>query len=599
MKEDGKVIIGTELDTSGFEKDLESQNFLDILEKKFGNSGREAGEQFKKDFENKMKQIEPLAKKYGEMMAEYMELTNKSKGSLIFESDKREIQQLKEQITEVANEIGKIVGEKVDVFDFQDSNKQLKEMNSHLGKVGKSINGIVKSVKKWVLAVFSISGIYRLVTNAISTLSGENEQIANDVEYIKWVIAQTLLPVVNIIIKAAYTVLSVIAEIINELFHFNILLGKSPNDFKKMKKSTSGMASDLKEAKKQLAGFDEMNVLQDTTQSGGGGSGVGDWNPPDFNDYNKKVEELKKGWFDFGESMRTTIKDMPFSVWIKAFGAWGIAIRGVTEFVYGLWQIVTGVVEFVKGALELIVGLVTGDTQKIKQGVVDMLNGLWRIVDGIIHGIVGLVQVQIGIIIGAIGSLIKTSINLFTGLWEKITTGINNTVARINEKFRQIPGVINSVINGILDKLGILGTRAGDVIGGALRGAINGVLGMIERVLNNPINTINSLIGVINKLPIGTKLSRLSTFRIPRLAKGAIASVPGRGIPTVSGGGNWAEAGREAYLPLTDAQIMSELGQSIGKHVTINATIPVYAYNRQVDRQMKRIKAEDGFASNN
>lgn len=72
--------------------------------------------------------------------------------------------------------------------------------------------------------------------------------------------------------------------------------------------------------------------------------------------------------------------------------------------------------------------------------------------------------------------------------------------------------------------------------------------------------------------------------------------MPGRGVPYH--GAYIGERGAEAVVPLTDSQQMALLGETIGRYVTINATIPVYAYNRQVDRQIKRIQAEDNFAGN-
>ena len=40
------------------------------------------------------------------------------------------------------------------------------------------------------------------------------------------------------------------------------------------------------------------------------------------------------------------------------------------------------------------------------------------------------------------------------------------------------------------------------------------------------------------------------------------------------------------------------LGQAIGRYISINATVPVYVGNRQVARELKKIEAEDDFASN-
>ena len=103
---------------------------------------------------------------------------------------------------------------------------------------------------------------------------------------------------------------------------------------------------------------------------------------------------------------------------------------------------------------------------------------------------------------------------------------------------------------------------------------------------------------IIGHKSIGFAKGGIYAPKLPRLASGAIASMPGRGIPTPSGGANWAEAGREGYLPLTNSQIMSTLGQEIGKNVNIVATVPVYVGNRMIAKEMKRINAEDDFAYN-
>lgn len=84
--------------------------------------------------------------------------------------------------------------------------------------------------------------------------------------------------------------------------------------------------------------------------------------------------------------------------------------------------------------------------------------------------------------------------------------------------------------------------------------------------------------------------------KLPRLAVGGLINQPGRGIPYH--GAVVGERGTEGILPLTDSQQMMALGEAIGKFVNINATVPVYVGNRLVIREMKRISAEDDFAFN-
>jgi hypothetical protein len=58
------------------------------------------------------------------------------------------------------------------------------------------------------------------------------------------------------------------------------------------------------------------------------------------------------------------------------------------------------------------------------------------------------------------------------------------------------------------------------------------------------------------------------------------------------------EACREAYLPLSDTQLLEELGSTIGKYITINANITNSMNGRVISRELKRINANDNFAMN-
>ena len=57
-------------------------------------------------------------------------------------------------------------------------------------------------------------------------------------------------------------------------------------------------------------------------------------------------------------------------------------------------------------------------------------------------------------------------------------------------------------------------------------------------------------------------------IKLPKLAVGGIVNMPGRGINY--GGANIAERGAEGVIPLTNSQMMAELGQAIGRYVNIN-----------------------------
>ena len=115
--------------------------------------------------------------------------------------------------------------------------------------------------------------------------------------------------------------------------------------------------------------------------------------------------------------------------------------------------------------------------------------------------------------------------------------------------------------------------------------------------MNFPIKSINKLIDVINAVP-GIDIKTLPTFKLPRLAKGGIINMPGKGVPIGGGLARGGEVAPEGVIPLTDSQQMALLGEAIGKYININATVPVYVGNRMIAKELKRINAEDDFAYN-
>jgi len=129
----------------------------------------------------------------------------------------------------------------------------------------------------------------------------------------------------------------------------------------------------------------------------------------------------------------------------------------------------------------------------------------------------------------------------------------------------------------------------------------NNALGKVKTSITTKFNVDttgakNSINTLFDKLKTGILNTFGITFPTIRLAKGGIVNQPGRGVSLGSAIGG--EKGAEWVQPLTDSQSLDMVADAIGKRVTINATIPVYAYNRVVDRKIEKIKAENNFATN-
>lgn len=416
-----------------------------------------------------------------------------------------------------------------------------------VNKISAGLGKTVRTVGRWALAIFGVRSAFMLVRSAMNTISQKDEQLKSDIDYIKNVLAYTLEPVIRRIVELAKQLLLYIGYLIKSWTGYDIF----ENANKNLKKATGS----AKELKKQLAGFDEMNVLSDT--SGGGGGATTEMNLEGF-EPPKWLEKIK----DIGEWILENWED----------------VVAVLLLVKLFFDILSG---NVLGIIIDLIGLIIVLFFKLKsaiQEIAENWKASWELIAPFIKD-----------------KVIKPLGDWFSNLWGKIKDGVSNATQSVKDKFNSIKDFFRNIINTIIGFFRDVGTKVGDVIGGAFKSVINSVLKAVENILNYPIRQINSLIKTINKIP-GINLGTLSTFSLPRLAKGGIVNMPGRGVPI--GSAIAGERGAEGVIPLTDSQQMALLGEAIGKHVTINATIPVYAYNREVDRKIKRIKAEDDFAYN-
>ena len=122
----------------------------------------------------------------------------------------------------------------------------------------------------------------------------------------------------------------------------------------------------------------------------------------------------------------------------------------------------------------------------------------------------------------------------FGNLWGKIKDGASSAWNWVKEKFSDFGEWFRN-----------MGKKAGEAVGSAFKSVINWVLDKVEGTINLPIRGINKAIGIINKIP-GVDIGLIGEIRIPRLAKGGIATVP-----TLAEIG---ERGPEAVLPLSGPQ---------------------------------------------
>lgn len=555
-----------------------------------------------------------------------------------------------------------------------------------INKISRTITGIIKKMSMWLLAIFSIRSAYSMIKNSISTIQGYNDQLKADIAYMKFALGSTLQPVVETIVNLAYKLLAVIGAIVKTLTGYNIFGNATIENFKKTQGAIKDTNSSAKDLKKTLAGFDEMNVLNDSSSGSGSGSGSGftmpsidlsttdlfkNWNletaltelankintffeTTDFGAISKAIgddiayffntisdflDTIK--WEQVGASIETALHELP---WLNIIVS---LIRFVWSLIKANWRMENGILRKLGEDLRKDLEKAIKESPEFKNALLDI--GGWIITTIITGGMLGLWahvltfgKNILGGILKALGFEVDDNGNTngknkktekagqdmgtsiidgllfglqlyvgkvlwpFTRMWELICGffGIHSPSTKFEGMGKDmIQGLING-IKGMIGRLQTLfsniGATVANAVGNTFKAVINGIISLIESRINSTINTINGVLGFIKKLPIISgftgKISNLSKVSFPRLAKGGIINMPNKGV--MVGSAVAGESGREGVLPLTDSQAMEQLGEAIGRYITINANITNTMNGRIISRELQKINNENDFAFN-
>lgn len=511
---------------------------------------------------------------------------------------------------------------KIESVNLQKQQAQVSQLKKGFQKVNTSVSSSIKHIGRLALGIISVASAYRLMSSASSTLGQYDEQYATNLEYIRYLIAQAIAPALKYVVNLASTLLSYLNYILNAWFGITLFSKNSAKNFMNAKNSTGGISKNTGKIKKDLqtTPFDEMNILTDTADSGtSGGTGGGAVAPSiDPSMLQGEVPDWLKWIADNKDLILSIMAGITAGLlaWklgldaIKALGiglliagiiytiesllgylqdpGWenfGKIIQGIGLAILGVGVIIGSVPLMVAGAIVLIIGTIVKYWEQIKaffQKGIDWLESKsdW------IHKMFG---DTIGDLYDFIVDILQDTLNSFDGLFKGIKTIFDGIIKLVKGVFtgdwKTAWEGLKQITKGVFDSLWAIAKWP---------------LNMIISGLNTLIRGANRIhFNVPDWVPgIGGKQFGFNIPQIPKLAKGTILNAPGRGVPVAGGAALAGEAGREAYVPLTDTQLLEELGSTIGKYINLNATIPIYVGNRQIAREIKRINAESDFAFN-
>lgn len=475
-----------------------------------------------------------------------LQLERKANDLEIVLSKQKELGLSTKDISEVEVELEKTHNKLVQL----NAQKRKLEQTGGIENLGKSFEKSVKSVARLALGIFGIRSAYMTLRRASSDLASYDDQYATNLEYIRYVLTQAIAPVLRGIVSLAMKLLQLINMIVNALFGVNLFSKGSAESFQKMKAGAGGVSKAVKEIKKQLTGFDEINMLTDQSDTGtsAGAGGVG---MPDID--LSSIQGEVPGWIKW----LADNKDLIFALLggiasgilaiklgldgIKALGigvlitgiiyiieslinylndpSWknfGKIIQGIGVAIVGLGVLIASVPVAVIGAVVLIEGTIIKYWEQIKkflQNGIDWLKDrsdfihkkfgdtIGNIYDTFIRAMQHALNYFDSIFTamrGILDGIIQLVKGVFTANWEQAWNGVKKIFSSI---WDGIIGAIKNRLGVIMELVVAIGQTAGLIIANAFKGVVNSILSAVEKILNNPIRAINGLISVINAVP--------------------------------------------------------------------------------------------------
>lgn len=379
---DGSIRVGTKIDTSGAEKDL---NRLQKECEKTADAIQNAGEKLKTTFTGmSAKQLEKSLEKVNKELQKTLELQAQveAEGQAVSDSykpmyDKATSDEQRGRIDEMAEaelepinakwaelnakaeeyrqQIAAIEAElraqtqaefekngaveqgaearEKEAAATKKSTRETAKLQSAATKasrqITREINRGIKRILRLSIAVMGVESAFTILRRATNAAMSDNEKLSNQLNAIWNVLGTAITPVIETLVKWLTTAITYINAFVYALAGIDYIAKSNANALKKQTDATNAAVK----ASKQLAGFDEMNKLSSNTDTSSSASS-GIFTPDASIDISaveifvQKVQELLPLILGIGSGLATwkILSDIGLS--FKTCAGWALIIAG-------------------------------------------------------------------------------------------------------------------------------------------------------------------------------------------------------------------------------------------------------------------------------
>lgn len=310
---DGKITFSTDLDNKELEKNLAKiKRKIEDLERDI--SGKKASRnEFAKQSEELSVQLDIAKAKLYEMqtaakgvfstdqISEQKEMVDSLQYR--WDSAQRQVEKYDRQIQNATIKLNQNKSEAAEITDqLSKSEKNQNRFNEAIGDANKRFAKLQTRISMLASRVFIFSMItagLRYLRAWMGDVIKTNDEASAALARLKGALLTMAQPLVDVVIPAFITLVNLLTAVIGKIAAFISAIGgktvkQSADAAKALNKEANaigGVGSAAKEARNQLAGFDEINRMESTdTSAGGGGSGASGDIQPDF-DWSDSITE--------------------------------------------------------------------------------------------------------------------------------------------------------------------------------------------------------------------------------------------------------------------------------------------------------------------
>ncbi len=304
-------------------------------------------------------------------------------------------------VNAIGNVKSKIGQAKTETNSFKNSFNQMTKISQTVKSNIKNISSGMKNGLKHVLtyagALFSLRGIYSLLSSSAQTwLSSQNagaKQLSANIDYMKYAMGSALAPVIQFVTNLVYQLMKAIQSVAYALTGVNIFAKASASSYSSMAKS----AGKAKDATKQLAGVhSEINNVQTNKSGSSGGAGTPSFDLSGLdNTPNSIIDAIKNGnWYEVGSTIGQKLNEAMDSI------PWGKIQDGARKIGTNIAQFLNGFIAttnwnqvgntFAQGLNTIIYFgysfITTFNWENFGQAISNAINGFFQNVDWAVAG---------------------------------------------------------------------------------------------------------------------------------------------------------------------------------------------------------------------